>query len=375
MFSTVIIILFFLLNKKINLPIIILYLYHLSFLFISEFYVFRYGGDAIFYENYLNNDEELIFLLGRNSLLFFLEYISDYLSLFDINLLFNFIGFLGIYFLYQICLTLGLSNSVIILICLIPSLNFFTSYIGKDSLIFTSIMIIIHKTYCFYSSKNFFLLILAFSCLLFIRPYIFIIILPIYIFSYFFVFTKNKLILIFVFLSLITLYFTFLNLNDFFCILMTQFCEGSGLDNIDGMFEKVKSFGDISNINKTASNYEPKNIFYNIFSYLFFPLQFFELQNTGNSFSVWYGILESLYLLWIFYLVYLFKIKFFQKNKLKNILFLLIFLFIYIFIYLLIFPNIFFNFGLNIRQKIMVIYPILIFCLFLKNYFLIKKLK
>ena len=193
MFSTVIIILFFLLNKKINLPIIILYLYHLSFLFISEAYVFRYGGDFIFYENYLsNNDNELTFFFGRNSLLFFLQYLGNYLSAFDLNLLFNFVGFIGIYFLYQICSNLGLSNLLIISICLIPSLNFFTSSISKDSFIFTAIMFIIYQTLFFNFSKNFFSLIFAFSCLLFIRPYIFILILPIYIFSYLIIFTENK---------------------------------------------------------------------------------------------------------------------------------------------------------------------------------------
>jgi hypothetical protein len=156
---------------------------------------------------------------------------------------------------------------------------------------------------------------------------------------------------------------------------MTQFCEGPSLDTIDGMIEKIKSFGDISNKELLGSNYEAKNIAYNIFSYLFFPLQFLELSNLGNGFAIWYGIFESLYLLFIIYLIFFFKIKLFRKYKLKNISFLLTFLFIYIVIYLFTFPNVFFNFGLNIRQKMMIVFPILIFFLCLKNYFLIKKLK
>ena len=115
------------------------------------------------------------------------------------------------------------------------------------------------------------------------------------------------------------------------------------------------------------SYYEVNNLFFNIFNYLVFPIDFILKQNT---FAVNLTILLEILTL-IFISILLIK----HKKNIKIDKKLIYFLSIVALIYLMIFPQALFNFGINIRQKWMII-PFLIYLSFLlKNLFVnIKKI-
>ena len=109
--------------------------------------------------------------------------------------------------------------------------------------------------------------------------------------------------------------------------------------------------------------YENTNFLFNIINYIFFPLKFLI---RDNSILVNISILfEILSLILIIHLIIM------QKNNLiydKKIFY---FLSICILIYLLIVPQTLFNFGINIRQKWMIV-PFLIYFIFLLKNLLVR---
>ena len=157
--------------------------------------------------------------------------------------------------------------------------------------------------------------------------------------------------ILFFFLSLILLYFLF-NLsgaNHFFI------SDNSISDNL--FVQMLMQLQDYSNkYTQSDTFYNNSNMLLNIINYLLFPLEFL-IKN--NSFLVNLSILvEILTLVLLIHLIYK------QKNKLvydkKIIYFLLACVVIYVFIV----PQVLFNFGINIRQKWMIM-PFLIYLIFL----------
>ena len=111
----------------------------------------------------------------------------------------------------------------------------------------------------------------------------------------------------------------------------------------------------------SETSYEVNNVFLNIFNYLVFPIDFIFKQNSlvVNS-SILLEILS-----FIFLVILLVKHQKNIKIERKIIYFLLIISLVY----LMILPQALFNFGLNIRQKWMIIPFLIYLSFFLKNLF------
>ena len=118
---------------------------------------------------------------------------------------------------------------------------------------------------------------------------------------------------------------------------------------------------------QSTSGYDSSNIYLNIFNYIIFPLEFIF---RNNSISV-----NGFILVEILTLIFLITLISQQKNEFKIDKRIIYFLCICIFIYLMLLPQVYFNYGLNARQKWMIIPFIIYFSFLLKNLFVkIKKM-
>ena len=128
------------------------------------------------------------------------------------------------------------------------------------------------------------------------------------------------------------------------------------------MFSKISDVSTRFSVSSTS--YESSNIYLNIFNYIIFPLEFiFKKNSLLVNLSI---MLEA------FTLVFLLILITNQKKNNNNLNIdkkIIIFLIMCNLIYLMILPQALFNFGLNSRQKWMVV-PFLIYLIFLlKNLF------
>lgn len=127
------------------------------------------------------------------------------------------------------------------------------------------------------------------------------------------------------------------------------------------MFSKLS---DISlKFSDSSTSYQSSNIFFNIFNYILFPLEF---TFKNNSLLVNLSImLETLTLIYVLILISD------QKQNINTDKKLIYFLTSFSLIYLMVLPQVLFNFGLNIRQKWMII-PFLIYLIFLLKNLIVK---
>ena len=129
----------------------------------------------------------------------------------------------------------------------------------------------------------------------------------------------------------------------------------------------IKMFSKLSEISQKFSNsatsYQSSNIYFNIFNYILFPLEF---TFKNNSLLINLTImLEALTLIYVLILISAHRQKIYTNKKL------IYFLTSFSLIYLMILPQVLFNFGLNTRQKWMII-PFLIYLIFLLKNLIVK---
>jgi hypothetical protein len=152
-----------------------LYLFHTLF---SVFYCFYtvYGGksaDALTY--YANNNFALAIGTASIFSLTFLLKTSFSASYLDLFLLYQIAGFVGILLLYdlvrEIIESISFSESKIrYFIFFLPGLHFWTSSIGKDSIIFLGIVVCIWSLYSF--NQRMFHFLWGFAIVFIIRPHV-----------------------------------------------------------------------------------------------------------------------------------------------------------------------------------------------------------
>tara|TARA_B100000989_G_C19403136_1_gene410880 strand:- start:193 stop:786 length:594 start_codon:yes stop_codon:yes gene_type:complete len=167
--------------------------------------------------------------------------------------------------------------------------------------------------------------------------------------------------------------------NKFLMLLITIVCfygiinfpktQGFFLNNSlvlsDNIFLQI-----LNQLNAISQKYNSSNSFYgggnilsNIFNYIFFPTDFiFKKTSLFIDFSIYLEICTS-----IFISALILK----HKKELiidKKIIY---FLSICVLLYLFVMPQVFFNYGLNIRQKWMIL-PFVIYLLFLLKNLLVK---
>ena len=347
-----------------------LYLYHASFLFLFDYLASTEGADTLQYE-FFTREFILNLKPGINFLYTLISFFRIFISFETISIIFNFIGFISIVLFYEILKKINVGDIYAKLICLTPSLHFFTSTMGKDTLVFFGLMCVIfyllnnqiYKKTLF----NFSMIIFGFLIILMIRPHIFVLSFPFFLFSILIYNIKSKFSLYVFYLLLALSALTFFYINQILCIFIQPFCNDVSLLEILG---QVNEFGDRLAADNKGSDYRLSIIPYNIFAYLLFPFE----AVFNNSIFHKFGVIDSLYTLFFFFLIIKnTSSKNHKINSYSNSI--LLFLSLYVIIFLSIFPNTFSNFGLNLRQKIMIWPYLLIFFIFLKDLILTAKLK
>jgi hypothetical protein len=355
---------FFAKEKKIY---IFLYLYHLIFIVIFYNFIILSGGDFLVYVNH----SKAIFGIGVESLLGFIFVLKKFMPVYEINLLFNLFSFIAIILFYEILKKLGLSNLLALSLCLLPSMHFFTSSIGKDGLIILALMMIVYytiNTNSIFDKKNLLFILLSLLIILLIRPHIFLIVTTLYCVSILIFLSKKKL-LFFIALNFILLFiFLLQNISDILCIFIQPFCNET---NIIEILSQIRQFGEVLEGGE-GTDYKRGNIIYNAYAYLFFPVEFINSRSILISLAVTEGIA-------LFYIIFLIIKKNLNNYDIKvnksSLVFVLFFTYFFTIIYLAVFSNVYSNFGLVLRQKIMVIPYLVFFCLSVKNLFLLSQEK
>jgi hypothetical protein len=142
--SSILIIIYSVNLKKPNdiLILILLYCYHIILSIFFYFLSFTRTSDAFNYyhrtlEN-INENATLIFSYGTKFIDYIVYFLIQYLdfSYFNTFLIFSSMSFLGIFLLYQILIQKKFIPNYYTLILFLPGVHFWTSSLGKDSLIF-----------------------------------------------------------------------------------------------------------------------------------------------------------------------------------------------------------------------------------------------
>jgi hypothetical protein len=151
-----------------------LYAYHTLFCFVYLFYVLLNGGDAIVY---YKKSEGLLtdFRTGTVAVIYLISFLRNIdLSIVGIFLVFNIVGFVGLSFFYAVLKqhtensSTGLQRLALLLVFL-PSVSFWSSGIGKDSISFMAMGLALYAALNF--NKRIVFMMLAVGLMLFVRPH------------------------------------------------------------------------------------------------------------------------------------------------------------------------------------------------------------
>lgn len=345
---------FFKLNQNFYFTI---FLYHLV---ITAFYITIFQNGAADYKTYLNlTTFDGFFKRGYvssdlvTSIIAILKLVLKFNDL-TIIILFSLFSFIGIIFFYKNLISLGLKKQLTKLLIFIPSIHFWTCAPGKDSLLF----LLLNWFFYLYMNKKLYFSILLIFFVFLIRPHVGLIFLSSILFAEFFIIKGHKkVIFIVVFLISIYLSLTLSQVNYFFIM------DTVSANPIINVLNRISFF--INNFALSDTSYENSNFIFNIFSYIFLPVEFIFKKNSFlvNT-SILMVMLESIL---IFHLISLHQNEYNIKIDKKIIYFLLI----CCCFYLLTMPQFLFNYGLNTRQKWMIM-PFLIYLIFLLKNLLVK---
>ena len=339
--------------------------YHGAF---TLLYILMFRGQASDYYTYLylvntdigtweDNRVKIFYFLSTNliyNIIIFFK--SIFLNDFSIIVIFSLISFFGIIVFIKNLIKLGVDEKIAYIVFLIPGFHFWTGVIGKDCLI----LFFLAYFFYFYIDKKFIYSIIFLIPVFMIRPHIGII--------FFISVAINEVISKKVHITLILLSVSLFSIYIFFNIpqihsLFFNSDDALSYNLIQKIFIELNSH--VGKFSSSGSGYQVSNLYANIFNYLIFPLEFI-LRN--NSLTV-NGFIFMEILTLIFLMIIISK----QKNEFKINKRIMYFLCICIFVYLMLLPQIFFNFGLNARQKWMIVPFIIYFLFLLKNLFVRRK--
>ena len=349
---------FFKLNKTIFISALA---YHL---FLTALYFLIFYDQPADYRKYLSLKliEPFTFtrsLSGTELIYNFIYLLKKILFFNDLIILLSFslISYVGIMIFIKNLIKLGISSKIAYLLFFIPGIHFWTIAPGKDCLLFFFL------SYFFYNyiDKKLFLSVLMIIFVFLIRPHVGVIFMVSIAATEFLLIKGYKKFLIF-FLISIFFYFTFK--TGFSSVYLTNTTILS-----DNIFMQMFSTLHIqsSKYLLTSAHYDEGNIFFNMFNYIVFPLSFLF---KNNSLMINLSILIE-----ILSIVFLAILVSKNKNNFKINERMLYFLCSCNLLYLILLPQVMFNFGLNVRQKWMIV-PFLIYLIFLlKNLFVkLKKM-
>ena len=245
----------------------IVLLYHLG---ITTFYIVIFKNGAADYKTYLALTTFDGFFerayVSSDLITTFIAFLKLILNFSDLNIviLFSLISFIGTIFFYKNLISIGLTKKLAQLLIFIPSMHFWTCPVGKDSLIF---LFLNWFFYLYVNKKLYFAILLIFFTFL-IRPHIGVIFFSSFLITELFLIKGHKKFLIFIlFLAIFYLILTTGSVSYFF--ISTDTLSTNPIINV---FHRISVFMDKFGVSDTS--YENSNFIINIFSYIFFPLEF-----------------------------------------------------------------------------------------------------
>lgn len=276
-----------------------------------------------------------------------------YFNNFNIIFLFSIISYFGILIFIKNLIKIGVDKKIAFLIFFIPGIHFWTSLPGKDGFV----LLFLSCFFYMYINKRVSFSIIFIFLVALIRPQIGLIFLLSLGLTEFISAKKSKKILILI-ASLVGLYLILnSSITSGYLISKNIFSDNLFIQMLAQINELSLKFSD------SDSSYNVNNLFFNILNYLIFPVDFIYKQNSLIiNFSI---LLEILSLIFLINLLI---------NHNKEVLFnkkIIYFLSITVLIYLMILPQALFNFGINLRQKWMII-PFIIYLSFLLKYLFVK---
>ena len=150
-----------------------LYVWHSIFCVIYVFISLRQPADSIAY--YIKSKGSFDFELGTYAVVYFIGFFSDTLSYLGVFMIFNIFGSIGLIAVDASLRHVTENKSsfvkfMVLIVVLLPSMNFWTGGIGKDSIAFMSTGLLLWASINF--KQNYILLFIAFVCMFLVRPHI-----------------------------------------------------------------------------------------------------------------------------------------------------------------------------------------------------------
>ena len=342
-----------------------IFLWHTLFCIIYIFYVYSNKGDATkfffrsFDEFYITNAFGSKFIITITGL--FSNFLSfNYIA---VSLIFNLIGSIGVFLLFDVLNKNKLDNKnyffITCIIIFLPSLSFWSSSIGKDSITFLSISLLLWSIYN--KENNFFYKYFSLLLLFMARPHYGIIGLSIFI-LFDIIFKKttfNVLLIKIIFIIILALSSPFI-----FQFLTSYTGYYSVTAETTFSYKGLLSFIEIrSRYELSASFYDVKNYSYilKVFSFLFRPLPF----EANNLFQL---VVSFENVLIIILILYLSINKFLTKKSTYNSDYFSLLFFALIYLNILSITTA--NLGIANRQKWIILPIIFVFLIIIlkKNY-------
>ena len=343
-------------------------IFHLSltFIYIKVFSTGDWESYIWEIDDALERVSSTSFLFSSHLIITISAFLQKILLLKQVNiiLVFSLLSFFGIAIFLKNLFQLGFQDKYMYLFLFIPSIHFWTCIPGKDSIIIFCTSFFFY----FYINKKIFIPIIFLLIIGLLRPHVGAIFFISFLTTEFLT-TKGFYKKIFIFFLFLLSCYTFLlsKRTGSYFIISTH--ELSRSVNFGGnlFFKMLAQLNNISEkFSTTGSAYESGLFLSNIFKYILFPPEFiFKKTSAYITFSI---LIETSTFILISTLIS-FHTKILSIDKK-----LLYFLSISISLYLLILPQVFFNYGLNIRQKWMIVPFIIYFSFLVRNLFVkIKK--
>lgn len=326
----------------------ILYIWHTFFCFLYANYVIQYGGDSRWYYQY-SFTEGLDFSLGTLGVVVITGFFSSVLNLSFLATFFafNIFGYIGL-LAFDSCLrNISINKpkfiqSLCTLIIFLPSVSFWSSNIGKDSISFMAVGLALWSTT--QKNKHYSLLLTSIIVMLIVRPHIAALMAIAFVVSM----ALQSGISFFQRVILFSLGATLA------AVLVPLAIDTSGLSELDRLNEYIEQRQSYNQTGGGGIDISSMSAPLKLFTYLFRPLPFEAHSIFALAASVDNIILLGLF---IFGIISLLKYKK-QENFYENS----VFLWIYVIITWLTLSFTTANLGISLRQKWMFT-PILIYLL------------
>lgn len=328
---------------------LVLFIWHTFFSFVYAWYVAKFGGDANFYY-YANNDSDYLAKLdtvkfGFSSLLIVsisnLLYEFANLSFFSMNIVFGIFGTIGLlafdsslrFISKDSSKKIKLLNNIIVFL---PSASFWSSGLGKDSIVFMCINLIVWASLNLGNRKLIF--VVGLILLYWVRPHVGVIL-----FSCFsFTLLINNNLKLFTRIALFTIFLIILLLALPHLLEFLGFRENLTLKNIIAYIESRQNL----NHESWTGGFDIRNMSFltKVLTYLFRPLPF-----EAHNVFVLFASIENMFLLYLLAIGLIAKLS--NRRVVANQDLNTLFFLIYIIILLIVLSLTTANFGISVRQK------------------------